>query len=124
MGKYRYFGNSKRAYELKLCAYCNDEVFMPKEQIYCSISCARFVENNMYKGGLTFKGTIEEYKAFHYLVKKTRGKAVSCVNRCKSSRYHWANLSEHYEDANDYINMCPSCHHRFDKYRVAVLWGE
>ena len=62
-----------------------------------------------------------EYRRAHYLVQSRRGKANSCINRCKHTDYQWANLTGHYFDRFDYVSMCVPCHTRFDHLRVAVI---
>lgn len=56
------------------------------------------------------------YGTFHKRVAKKRGKANHC-ERCDVKgvrKYEWANISGNYHDVNDYIQLCVSCHRKFD----------
>ena len=67
-----------------------------------------------------WRGAKAGYRAKHYRVYRRRGKAFGC-SRCGLSdpdrRYHWANLTGHYGDAEDYASMCCSCHYWYDRFR-------
>lgn len=113
--KYRYFKGDSRSYELKICPTCKKETWIDKNGLYCSRECRRKPTTKMY--------LLERklYHHYHYEVRKSRGKADSCVNGCKTTRYEWANLTEQYDNIYDYISMCTACHNRFDTFRVAVV---
>lgn len=122
MSKYKYFGTSKQPYEFKECQNCSNKFWILKTGKFCSQSCSKQGSNNPnYRGGLKFKGTMEEYKAYHHHVKRKRGIAKGCKFGCSSkSRYHWANLTGKYEDPNDYIELCPSHHYEFDSGKITL----
>lgn len=64
----------------------------------------------------SWKGDKAGYAALHYRVEKARGKPKYC-EKCKTTtakRYEWASLTKKYQDINDYIRLCKSCHHRLD----------
>ena len=66
--------------------------------------------------GIPRKGNDILYPSFHKRVYKIKGKANHC-ERCdgsKAKRFEWANLTGHYEDINDYIQLCCSCHRKMD----------
>jgi hypothetical protein len=71
-----------------------------------------------------WKGLDATYGAFHVRVEAARGKPAECAS-CDGAdpddRYHWANMTGHYEDIFDYIRLCPACHIRFDARRRAAL---
>src|SRR5688572_5358065 len=74
------------------------------------------------------KGSPKEfvtYRALHYRVEKTRGKASSCSNvQCmgKSNKFHWANLTGNLEDVWDYVPLCASCHRLMD-HQLNPQWS-
>ncbi len=67
----------------------------------------------------SWKGDAVKYQALHQWVSKHRGKATTCVYRdCRgnSSHYEWANISGEYRrDLNDFVQLCKSCHARYDR---------
>ena len=65
----------------------------------------------------SWKGNNAGYSAFHYRVIKKRGQPKVC-EYCKTEiakRYEWANLTGKYEDVNDYVRLCGSCHKKLDR---------
>lgn len=57
-----------------------------------------------------------EYQKIHRWVIKQLGKAVKCVNGCKSSKYEWSNISRNYlKDLSDWEQVCSKCHKKRDK---------
>lgn len=84
------------------------------------------------RGGLTgpansgWKGDEASYSAFHHRVEMRYGRPSRC-RQCgtedSSVTYDWANLTGHYEDPDDYMRMCRSCHRLFDaSRRFAGRW--
>lgn len=76
-----------------------------------------------------WKGMKASYWAKHIFLKNHFGKASKCENDgCvyprynskgvllqKPNRYHWANISGKYRRGReDYMELCPSCHKRYD----------
>ena len=67
-----------------------------------------------------WKGDNASYAAFHYrLWKRHDGPKVCqlCGDESPDTWYDWANLTGRYEDLNDYLLMCRSCHRRYDAAR-------
>lgn len=67
----------------------------------------------------SWKGGNATYAAFHKRVEATRGKPMIC-SACgtqEAKRFEWCNLTGKYEDVNDYLRMCVSCHRKYDKNR-------
>jgi hypothetical protein len=63
-----------------------------------------------------WKGSSASYSAFHKRVKHIRGRPQRC-DRCSSTtakKYEWANLTGNYQDMNDYVRLCVSCHRFHD----------
>jgi hypothetical protein len=64
------------------------------------------------------------YSAMHLRVTVTRGR-INCCACCDTTDsgvvYHWANLTGHYEDINDYVRLCVPCHRRLDARRRVQL---
>lgn len=64
-----------------------------------------------------WKGDRAGYNALHRRVEVARGRPKRC-ERCQkadpSVRYEWANLTDRYEDVNDYQRMCVPCHRQYD----------
>lgn len=66
-----------------------------------------------------WKGDKAGYVAIHAWLKKTNGKASECSNpNCKyvnPKRFEWASISRKWKrDIKDYVELCPSCHRKFD----------
>lgn len=63
-----------------------------------------------------WKGKNATYAALHYRVSAHRGKPSKCDNcgTTKAKRFEWANISGDYDDVNDYIRLCASCHRTMD----------
>ncbi len=69
-----------------------------------------------------WKGDNASYKAFHVRLKHEKGKAKDhgcavCGTKDPSIWYDWANLTGKFEDMDDYLPMCRSCHRKYDKKR-------
>lgn len=66
-----------------------------------------------------WKGDLAKYAAMHLRVATIRGTPSVCeeCGTTKASRYEWANLTGHFEDPQDYMRMCVTCHRRFDAAR-------
>lgn len=66
----------------------------------------------------SWKGSGASYKAFHQRLVKRFGKPKHC-EKCgttdPSKSYDWANRSGKYDDINDYVRLCRSCHWVLDK---------
>lgn len=62
-----------------------------------------------------WKGDMASIASFHFRVEKLKGKPKYC-EVCKTTdinkTYDWANLTEKYNDPNDYKRMCRSCHRK------------
>ena len=65
---------------------------------------------------MTHKSALPGYSATHYWVYRYYGKANHCVECTKpSKRFEWANISGEYKrDISDWMQMCTSCHKKFD----------
>lgn len=66
-----------------------------------------------------WKGDDAGYVAKHLWLVEHFGNAKICENlTCtyeNPSRYEWANISGNYtHDRKDYVQLCPSCHRKFD----------
>lgn len=120
MPKYYYFGNSHQPYELKECLACFSLTYIVKNSNYCSISCSKR-NQPMTKLVRRFTGTRNEYKRYHARVNREHGSANKCVLGCTKGPFAWANYSGNYADPNDYIQLCRSCHSRYD-YRSLPLY--
>lgn len=57
------------------------------------------------------------YFQYHLRVRTKRGRPQHC-EKCGTTdpetRYEWANLTGKFEDINDYIRLCVTCHRRRD----------
>lgn len=83
-----------------------------------------------------WKGDEASYVAKHMWISKTFGKAACCENKDCSypklvnagrslinapKRFEWANISKkHKRDRSDYVQLCPSCHQKWDKGIIEV----
>lgn len=76
------------------------------------------------KGLLNFKwaGDSVKYSGLHNWIRRNYGKPKQCHN-CKSRKnVQWANISQSYSrDRNDWVELCVSCHHRFDGKSKNIL---
>lgn len=56
------------------------------------------------------------YASYHRRVYRKKGKATKCekCHTLDAKQYEWANVSGRYEDVDDYIQLCVSCHKKFD----------
>lgn len=113
-----YTGSSKQTRKLIVCGYCQIKVWAFKGSKYCSRQCAAYARKNTKTSNYLSKAqhnfTKNEYKRIHANLAKERGKAKSCINGCKATRYEWANQTGDYYNFNDYVAMCCSCHHKLD----------
>lgn len=76
-----------------------------------------------------WKGTEASYTAVHHWIKRwgvRTGSCSECGERPKPKTSHrkhgteWANVSGEYRrDVTDWIELCPSCHHRRDRAKRA-----
>jgi hypothetical protein len=73
------------------------------------------------KFGRTWKiGGKVNYYSYHYRVRRVRGTPSFCEHCWStelSKRYEWANKTGAFEDVNDYIRLCKSCHAEYDRQR-------
>lgn len=68
-----------------------------------------------------WKGNKVGYISLHEWIRKRKGNAKKCVLNPshKSKRFEWANISGKYKrNVNDYIELCPSCHRKFDLGKI------
>jgi len=74
--------------------------------------------NQMGEANHSWKGNDAGKQAFHRRLYARFGKPCVC-QKCgtdaKGKSYDYANLTGHYEDLDDYMPMCRSCHWRYDK---------
>lgn len=81
--------------------------------------CRPAVKRNQFgENNSSWKGDKVTYEAFHKRVAVKRGKADRCTNiNCdgKSKVFDWANISGDYNDINDYLMLCRTCHFKMDK---------
>ncbi len=64
-----------------------------------------------------WKGDGASKYALHRRLYSRFGKPSKC-SQCgttEAERYDYANLTGHYEDLNDYVPMCRSCHWKYDE---------
>lgn len=72
-----------------------------------------------------WKGDKASYAAKHMWIRNKYGKAIICQNpNCtykNPKRYEWANISKEYKrNKNDYIQLCPSCHRKWDMGKLII----
>lgn len=68
-----------------------------------------------------WKGDGAGYAAFHTRLHRAKGMPLSCgvcSESDPSKMYDWANLTGNYENIDDYMRMCRSCHRLYDRTRV------
>ena len=63
-----------------------------------------------------WKGDEAHYAALHLRVQTSRGAPSRCehCDTIEARRFEWANLTGKYEDVDDYVRLCVSCHHKMD----------
>jgi len=83
-----------------------------KGRLFCSLKCA------------CWKGDDVKYIALHQRIYKLFGKASKC-EACQTKlakRYTWANISgEYIFDKKDWLQLCSSCHIKYDRYGYSLL---
>jgi hypothetical protein len=66
----------------------------------------------------SWKGDEAGYAALHKRVEVARGLPDHCAfDTMHTGRFEWANMIGHYEDIDDYVSLCVSCHRRYDAAR-------
>ena len=63
-----------------------------------------------------FNKNIRTYCAYHLRVNQKRGKPKKCEHcgTISAKKFEWANKTGKYDDINDYIRLCTSCHRKMD----------
>lgn len=63
-----------------------------------------------------YKKDVVSYAAYHMRVYRKRGRANKCehCHTLTASKYEWANTSGNYQNIDDYIQLCTSCHIMMD----------
>ncbi|MFA5382503.1 MAG: hypothetical protein WC356_05000 [Candidatus Micrarchaeia archaeon] len=79
-------------------------------------------DKNMKQGPSNgnWKGSAALYSACHKRVYKILGRAdhcEKCGRKDNGTKYNWANLTGKLDDPDDYMQMCRSCHMRYDANR-------
>lgn len=110
----------KHPYVRKACLTCGKRSMQKtKSKGFCSRSCAKMGNlNPTWKEDSIYKQVSpSQMVAWHKAVYDARGKPSYCEHCCTTSprMYHWANVSNLYDDVNNYIRLCVPCHTRFDR---------
>jgi hypothetical protein len=74
--------------------------------------------NQIGEANHSWKGDDAGKQAFHRRLYARFGKPCACQlcgTKDPAKPYDYANLTGHYEDLEDYMPMCRSCHWRYDK---------
>lgn len=73
---------------------------------------------------ISWKGDEVGYSGLHFWVRKNLGTPSKCEH-CKTTvakRFEWANKSREYKrQLDDWIRLCPSCHHEYDRKNKAYI---
>lgn len=89
---------------------------------HSALTIQKIINANINK----WKNGIPAYSTKHDRIRKENGKASRCQNRecailefkCRknSNTFHWALIKdrEYTMDVNDYLQLCASCHKRYD----------
>lgn len=113
----------------KKCQQCN-QIFKcpPKTGIsawnkrkFCSMACRnKSYEKRTESNSFRWLGDSVGYAGLHKWVYRKKGKARKCEFCHKySPRYEWANKSHEYRrDLEDWIELCASCHDRYDRHSI------
>lgn len=81
----------------------------------CRVAKAR---NQDGDNNQNWKGENASYSAFHARIKKMKGmpqKCEACSTDDPLKTYDWASLTGEYQNPNDYMRMCRSCHWKYDQ---------
>ncbi len=94
---------------------------------YCTVRC-RAIYAPSPKKGKTYPHLWRDnvnYTSLHLQVYKKYGKAKRC-SRCDSTEnVQWANKSNKYEGVDDFIQLCASCHKKYDiKMNKTIPWNK
>lgn len=84
---------------------------------------------NKIRASLRARTTALTYTAAHKRVYQERGSPSRCEHCGRTDgTFHWANISDRFDDVTDYLRLCPRCHTAFDperwEKRRATLRGE
>lgn len=73
-----------------------------------------------------WKGDNVGYVSMHVWVKRNYGKPTMCERCFSTKNIHWANKSHKYEreNRNDWMQLCCSCHHKYDKTETKHIIGK
>ncbi len=74
----------------------------------------------------SWKGDDASYQALHRRLYSRYGKPRICgvCGTTKAKNYDYANLTGKYEDIEDYLPMCRSCHWKFDSTHLNFQGGK
>lgn len=95
--------------------------------------------SNLGEKNHLWKGKKASYTAFHHWLRYHHGKAIKCENKScyyprkmrkqnritlvvKPSMFQWALLKgkEHEQKRENYIQLCPSCHTKYDRGNLTL----
>jgi hypothetical protein len=102
--------------------------------IYCSFACYVADPENMRRKRRNpdidpkFQQS-HEYKELHHWVKNKLGQPLTCEGCLKTvlpiqkQSMHWANVDHEYRRRLDeWLRLCASCHHKYDKGTQSPEW--
>ena len=120
----------------KACLACGELFFKTSNQPqkywetkrkYCSNRCKVLGKPSPKKGKQfphLWKGKVG-YGALHLRVRKVYGRPRKCIECGSGKNVQWANKSNEYKDENDFIELCASCHKKYDsKANKRVAWNK
>lgn len=110
-----------KAYTERPCDGCNELAWLRKAARYCSPACARPHLGRSGENNPRWTGDDAGYETRHKRVRRGRKKATGCYNRqlglrdCTSTIYQWSQVhGSDGLDPLDYVELCKSCHNRYD----------
>lgn len=66
-----------------------------------------------------------KYGALHLQVYKKYGKAKKCIHCGTEENVEWANKSNEYKNVDDFIELCSSCHKKYDnRMNGTEVWNK
>ena len=120
----------------KKCLRCN-KIFFKTSNIsqivwetsrkFCSCRCRAFGMPSPKKGKqyLHLWRSDVTYQTLHLQVYKKYGKAKKCSHCGTERNVEWANKSNKYKSVDDFIELCGSCHRKYDfEMNGTIPWNK
>lgn len=103
------------------------QAYWNNKRVYCSNRCKVLGKVSLKKGKQypnIWRNDVT-YGALHLQVHKKYGKPKKCIQCGSNKDVEWANKSNNYRNVDDFIELCSSCHKKYDiKMNKRVVWNK